>query len=230
MSKMKYELKTGNGMKMKVSEIKGNFIKSRFIGLAIVILVLGGVGCQREAETPEYKNVERELALDGLENAFRKSGFTLAKTGRKGITEKGDAVRAALNPALAQSKKLLRTYGVSEEFLNNEFKDPNDPRIILAGLCFLATERQDGQARSINRAHLFDLGLFANHSFLFGAQKDWMECLLTAVGVDAIVEFLKGNITETLAKKAIRKIASRTLGWIGAALAVYEYGSCMDWY
>ena len=217
-------------MKLKVFKKKGKLVNRKIIGLAIMLLVFGGAGCQREAETPEYRNVERELALDGLENALRESGFAFAKAGRDGITDKGDAVQTALKPALENSKKLLRTYGISEEFLHKEFKDPNDPRIILAGLSFLSAERQHGQARSINRALIFDPGLFVNHSSLFGAQKDWMECLLTAVGVDAIVEFFKGNITETIAKKAIRKIASRTLGWIGAALAVYEYGSCMDWY
>ena len=215
---------------MKVHNIKGKLIKNWMIGIAIVLLFFGGVGCQKQADTPEYKNVERELALDGLESSLKESAFFFKKAGRKGITEKEDVVRSALNPALQQSRKLLRTYGITDDFLNTEFKNPNDPRIILAGLCFLSAERQQGYARSINRAQIFDLRFFAQENSLTEAQPDWMECMLIAVGVDAIVEFLKGNITETLAKKAIRKIASRTLGWVGVALALYEYGNCMGWY
>ena len=35
---------------------------------------------------------------------------------------------------------------------------------------------------------------------------------------------------KALLKKAIRKVATRALGWIGAAVFVYEFGDCMDWW
>ncbi len=207
-----------------------NFVSWRFMGSVGLLLVLMGTACQKEAEFPEYRNVARELALDGLEKAVRESGTVIAGPAKTSLTERRDAVQKALRPALSESKKLLFTYGISEDYLKKEFKDLNDPRILLAGVWLLSAERKDSQARSIHRAHMFGLGFLAQENSLTESQPDWMECMLIAVGVDAIVEFVKGNITETLAKKAIRKIASRTLGWVGVALALYEYGNCMGWY
>ena len=94
----------------------------------------------------------------------------------------------------------------------------------------MAVERQGTSPRVQNRAQFLDFGLIAQETSLTEEQPDWLECMLIAVGVDAIVEFVKGNVTEAIAKKAIRKIASRTLGWVGVALALYEYGNCMGWY
>jgi hypothetical protein len=53
---------------------------------------------------------------------------------------------------------------------------------------------------------------------------------LRAVGIDPVIELINGNLTKSLAKKAIRKIVGSTLGWVGAAVAIYEYGDCMEWY
>ncbi|NJX16637.1 hypothetical protein [Tamlana crocina] len=59
---------------------------------------------------------------------------------------------------------------------------------------------------------------------------NWYDCMLRSVGVDAVIELFNGKVTKQVAKKALRKILSRTLGWVGAGIAVYEFGSCMEWY
>ena len=46
----------------------------------------------------------------------------------------------------------------------------------------------------------------------------------------AISGGLQTSAGKALLKKAIRKIATRALGWIGAAVFVYEFGDCMDWW
>lgn len=206
-------------------------------------LVLATQSCQKEGVTPEYRNVTREITLSTFEKGIKESGARIGRIIKsEGIDKRrhsktigkdlddGLNMKATLRPVLRHSKALLNTYGISEEFLAREFKNSEDPRIILAGLWFMAVERQGTSPRMLNRAQFLSLGLFAQENSLTEEQPDWMECMLIAVGVDAIVEFVKGNVTEAIAKKAIRKIASRTLGWVGVALALYEYGNCMGWY
>lgn len=60
--------------------------------------------------------------------------------------------------------------------------------------------------------------------------QDTYDFALSAVGIDAVLELFNGKVTRAIAQKAIRKIASRTLGWVGAAWAAYEFGDCMGWY
>ena len=231
-------------MKMKEVESKKD-VKFR---LGRIVLVLGmvcfTVSCQKEKATPEYRNVAREISLTSFENAIKESGSSLERLiDKEQFIESHDRsaagksqdvlnlkVKAMLKPALRNSKELLYTYGITDNFLSREFNDPDDPRIVLAGLWLLSFERQDAMSRNKNRAQFLNFNLLAQENSLTEAQPDWMECMLIAVGVDAIVEFVKGNVTEAIAKKAIRKIASRTLGWVGVALALYEYGNCMGWY
>ena len=72
----------------------------------------------------------------------------------------------------------------------------------------------------------FGLGLFVTNMYA----QDAYDCALRAVGIDAVIELFNGKVTKAIAKKAIRKIASRALGWVGAAWAAYEFGDCMGWY
>lgn len=50
--------------------------------------------------------------------------------------------------------------------------------------------------------------------------------LFTVIGAGA----LNSSISKALLKKAVRKIATRALGWVGAAIFVYEFGDCMNWW
>lgn len=135
-----------------------------------------------------------------------------------------------LQPLVDETKDLLKWYNVEEEYLTKEFTNPNDPRIALVGLFLLAAESKEKQGVALNFAQAFGTLSYAQNTEISEAKPDWVECMITAVGIDAVVEFLKGNVTEAIAKKAIKKIASRALGFIGAAVALYEFGSCMQWY
>ena len=231
-------------MKMKGVRAISSVIYRYWIKTLIIGLFLGATGCQKEPASPAYRNVEREISLSELEKDIKESGFQIGKLIRaeqfknnrkssnshKQLGDDETKIKEVLKPLIKRSKQLLGTYGISEDFLAGEFARPEDPGIVLAGLWFMAVEREGMSSRIKNSAQILNLGLFAQETSLTEAQPDWMDCMLTAVGVDAIVEFVKGNVTEAIAKKAIRKIASRTLGWVGVALALYEYGNCMDWY
>ena len=38
------------------------------------------------------------------------------------------------------------------------------------------------------------------------------------------------NLTTKAILKAAKKLATRTVGWLGAAVAVYEFGDCMNYW
>lgn len=55
-------------------------------------------------------------------------------------------------------------------------------------------------------------------------------CALDALGIPAA--YITGQ-AKTLTKKAIlkvaKKLATRALGWVGAAIAVVDFAACMDY-
>ena len=64
-------------------------------------------------------------------------------------------------------------------------------------------------------------------------QSQIFDCALSAIGITAIGELISNGISK-MGKRAVRvlmrKIASKYLGWVGAAIAAYEFGDCMEWW
>ena len=58
-----------------------------------------------------------------------------------------------------------------------------------------------------------------------------VDCALDALGIPAalIVGSAK-NLTRVALLKAAKKLVARTIGWIGAAIAIYDFGDCMEWW
>lgn len=207
------------------------------IGAAITL-----ESCQSNEE--EYKTLQQEEALTSFEVLVKNTTPRIKHLleehpavlknpnllDQKSVQKLEKEVNTLLQPLVHSTKKLLKWYEVEDEYLNQEFTDPNDPRIALVGLFLLAAESKEKQGVALNFAQAFGTLSYAQNAELAEAKPDWADCMITAVGIDAVVEFLKGNVTEAIAKKAIKKIASRALGFIGAAVAIYEFGSCMGWY
>lgn len=212
-------------------------LKVCLIGAAITL-----ESCQSNEE--EYKVFQQEEALTSFELLVRNTTPKIKHLmeehpavlknpdllDQKSVMKLEKEVKTLLQPMVHETKDLLKWYDVEEEYLAEEFADPNDPRIALVGLFLLAAESKEKQGVALNFAQAFGTFSYAQDTQLSEAKPDWVDCLITAVGIDVAVEFLKGNVTEAIAKKAIRKIASRTLGFLGAAIAVYEFGSCMNWF
>jgi len=215
-------------------------IKVCLLGAAITL-----ESCQSNEE--EHKTQQQEEALTSFEVLVKNTTPKIKDLmedhpnvlknpdllDQKSVQKLEKEVNILLQPLVHSTRKLLKRYEVEEEYLNQEFKDPNDPRIALVGLLLLAAENKEKQAVALNFAQAFGTFSYAQdapNNEITEDKPDWVVCMITAVGIDAVVEFLKGNVTEAIAKKAIKKIASRTLGLLGAAVALYEFGNCMDWY
>jgi len=59
------------------------------------------------------------------------------------------------------------------------------------------------------------------------------DCALMAVGITAIGDLISSGIngmSKSAVKKVLKKVAVRYTGWVGAGIALYEFGDCMFWW
>ncbi len=142
----------------------------------------------------------------------------------------------------------------------NDYFSPTDPNIAIAGGAALRLDALELQNLYVDTTYIevFPLGggmlsstnqnkipkdntfiTISNNTIMSGgAYPDFYDCALRAIGIEAVVVLLNNGVSSAaksrIKKKALRKmvvkIATRTLGVIGAAIAVYELGDCMDWW
>jgi hypothetical protein len=214
----------------------------------IKLALIGGVmvfqACESDKE--DFQSLEKEEALLKFENVVKDATPKIRNLVKEHLTglPKNEATQKSVErriqvetkrimmPLVAGTKELLKAYDIDESELQQEFADPTDPRIALVGLFLLAAENEEKRAVTVNFAQVFGTSSYANTTTVFNAatSPSVTDCMIKAVGIDVVLEFVNGNVTKAIAKKAIKKIASRVLGYIGAAIAVYEFGSCMEWY
>jgi hypothetical protein len=73
-------------------------------------------------------------------------------------------------------------------------------------------------------------GNFKSDGYSIEMQASITACIRAALGADVAYELIKGNIVANTDNvlKAFSKLARRTLGWVGAAYAVYEFTKCIN--
>lgn len=154
------------------------------------------------------------------------------------INELGESeAREFMLPMVQSGVELLRSYGLSDHEIIFEFGSLDSPEISRAALAITRFEDL------VNDGYILDgyddtdfiiAGLFFQSAYAGGSQ--WYDCAIRAAGVEVLVQMGQAgisNIVKRLGKKGviklIGKIASRTLGYVGAAIAVYEFSDCMGW-
>lgn len=219
------------------------------------ILLLAGIAvavysCSKNEEVLNLK----EIALNSFEQSLKDKktalfDFVKANTvyssrsmsfDKNAIEERRkkqeQQAKLLLQPLLRDSKEFLLQYGITNDLLKEEFGDENHPAIIELSILFLRAEKLKSKNKQVITASFdFISPIFYSFSGNSEVDLDWYDCLIRAFGIDAVIEIVNSNVVnstmaKSLLKNSIRKIASRTLGWIGAGIAVYEYGDCMDWY
>lgn len=211
------------------------FAKGMVAIFTIKLLLVGTIfviqSCQTDNEI--FENPEQQIALNKFESlakkttirlesvAIKQNSLLIAKSANfeeiQNQTEQ--EAKDVLKPLIEGTKELFSSYGVEESDFLEEL-DSEDPRIAILGLALLSAKNNDNEV-AVNLSGLFVSDMYAQDAY---------DCALRAVGIDAIIELFKGKVTRKIAKKALRKIASRALGWVGAAWAAYEFGDCMGWY
>ena len=233
------KLKTIHRTLRRLAKVLGAIFASK---LLLILGVMIFQGCETSEE--KFEDFQRQEALSKFEIVVKETTPKISSIVSDHVTGLSNDVtinaknyhrleqkaKRIMKPLVEETKELLLTYHITEDEVTREFQDPDDPRIALVGLFLLAAENDQKKETAVNFAGTFGTFSFAQTNELTEAKPDWVDCMITAVGIDVAVEFLKGNVTEAIAKKAIRKIASRVLGAIGAAVAAYEFASCMGWF
>jgi len=108
---------------------------------------------------------------------------------------------------------------------------PGDPEISQIGAFTLRVEAAAAEGLIIDE-DLFNIWL--NEAIQTSSaitRSQWIDCALDALGIPAgmVMGYVAGDATKTTILKAIGKLATKTLGIIGAALALISFTSCMGW-
>ena len=127
-------------------------------------------------------------------------------------------------PLVQGTIELLKSYEINDNDIIDSFNNMEDPKIALVGLAILESQsRQENTTASINFENLFIASAYAQSG-------DIGYCAGRAVGIHALGEVLAGKVGRSAILRAFRKLASRTLGWIGLGWAVYDFGECMGYW
>ena len=137
---------------------------------------------------------------------------------------------------LTKSKNVLNSLGIDNETIIEEFGSLNNVELILTSLTAYKIDQLNNQGIDIIDLEIgynYTTGTYLDSNKINSYKMDdsIVDCALDALGVPAglIVGSAK-NLGRKALLKAARKLATRMLGWVGAAVAIYEFGDCMDWW
>lgn len=178
----------------------------------------------------EIKSFVKDIHSSPFEKSISKRDETLNNLILK---EEEEEAKRILLPLLKDSKKLLLEYGIDDILLTEVIGDNDSPEVIELALLFSRAEHIN--SRKVTYTCSFNIIPMSYINLSGDSESDWYDCLLRAAGIDAVLEIVNGGlmnsaVSKALLKKAIRKAATRTLGWVGAGIAVYEFGDCMDYW
>lgn len=172
------------------------------ISILLVVLCIF-TSCSREEA-----NVNEQVINDEF---FTKSSVVNIETEMKKIDFSNIAnwdenqSKTILMPVINETIKLLNIEGVSNQEIINEFGSLDNPEILYLSLDIVEYEGSS----SLQKA-------------------DTIDCVLRATGIQTLHDAFWGLFTNrrTLLR-AVGRIATRTLGWFGAALIVADFADCM---
>ncbi|MCH3881500.1 MULTISPECIES: hypothetical protein [Tenacibaculum] len=209
------------------------FAKGMFAIFTIKLLFFGMMFLNQSCQTDDniFSTSEKELALERFENmskevlpdlkiSLEKMSLSNKSSNSEMNNESIEILINKLNPLVNSSVELLQNYGFTNDELTAEMGTVNDPKLVIIALAILKAETKNNEV-SMNIDSFFASSMYAQDTF---------DCLIRSVGIDAVVDMVKGRISKAAVSKLVRKLAKRALGPIGAAWAAYEFGDCMGWY
>lgn len=197
--------------------------------LSIVLVVVSVASCTQEDTTPDQSEMEAVTKF----STFVKGGFSSniiksqANLGDNELTE--EAAKAMLKPMQEKSMEFLKELGFEENVINDELGGVDNPQTMLVALLILDELRQ---TQATTRNHLEINAMLFNQAKAFDGEV--LPCLGEAFPFAAIGYVLQEGIEAAIERygtkglmKILGKAAGRTLGWVGAALAAYEFAQCL---
>ena len=190
--------------------------------------MLLGSGFLFQSCTKENQNIENIDALLKYKNALQKERSKIeyikevsSMTHRDNLYTEEEA-KQFLKPTLDASLDLIHSYGITDNEIINITGTIDSPIVVLVAMAIL--ESQIGNDMAFDFNSIFINQVYAN------MEDDIGHCFLEAVGIYGLVEMFAGHVSQAAILGAFRKVAGRTLGWIGLGIAVYEFGDCMGYW
>jgi len=146
------------------------------------------------------------------------------------------AINKQMRELTIASMKMLKSYGYEYKDISQYVDSVNDPKIALMGMIFVALQKCNKNNSLTNNTGLQITKRYKakntedNPTFTLKQVKD---CLLDATGLSALADGVFGSATYFTLETAMGiagRVACRTLGVIGAAYAIVDFGDCMGWY
>jgi hypothetical protein len=144
-----------------------------------------------------------------------------------------DEIVDIVDPLINSSISVIHSYGVTDAEIIIEFGSLTNPDLAGAGLAISRMEALANDGYTIEGFDDTDFVPVAYASFLGNpafARTEAYDCALQAVGITAIVDLMNGGIQKLGKKgvmKVLKKVATKYLGWVGAAYALFEFADCM---
>lgn len=136
------------------------------------------------------------------------------------------------------SLKLIRSYGITDAEIIAEFGSLTNPAINEAAMMIAETDNLLAHGYTLDfldsRDYVSSLYSSCGTDAFAEVQADPTVggCIGEAAGITVLTKALQGGL-KSLGKqgalKLIKKVASKYLGWVGAAVMVIEFSECMGW-
>ena len=195
------------------------------------------VSCEKDVVTEEYPG----FSITTKEAAFLKNKLQAQLPMIKALALTNDYQLKSTNTIALESNKelsvllselsseslcMLESYGINYADIEQYVDSIDDPRIAIIGMVFISLQEKRISENSVRLKSSSTEG----DEFSYGQV---MDCLgRVFLGVN-LADFVFGSATKFTMATALGiagRVASRTLGVVGAAIAVADFGDCMEWY
>ena len=229
-------MKTKNEFKANLKKfIRGyTYLVLIAFSLSLISFVLNS--CTSENYYEEDSNVSRNVELSNFKESMRLASNKQKNNEAMYRSSKELLAIDFTNEIKPNALTLIKSYGITEDEIISEFGSLDSEKIALTAEAILNTEELLANEKT--------LSIFTDEDYQFAslsilgvkqslAQSDTVGgCIADAIGITAAFEVLNYGIQKLGKKgayKLLKKIAGKTLGPIGVALAVYDFADCMGW-
>lgn len=221
---------------MKFKFFKSNSVSQNIFLFFIICVLIASCTTENTESDENMRNFEKgiNLEMNELVSEAKKFGdsFNHSNPDFNSIKEED------LQGTLLASINLIKSYGITESEIISEFGSLDHPSIILAGMGILRIETAanegielvDTDGVSLLTGEMYNSSKTLN---IATQKSEVFDCAMQALGITALGELISNGVNGMsggAARKFLKRVLVRYMGWVGAGIAVYEFGDCMNWW
>lgn len=221
---------------MKFKFFKSNSVSQNIFLFFITCVLIASCTTENTESDENMRNFEKgiNLEMNELVSEAKKFGdsFNHSNPDLNSIKEED------LQGTLLASINLIKSYGITESEIISEFGSLDHPSIILAGMGILRIETAanegielvDTDGVSLLTGEMYNSSKTLN---IATQKSEVFDCAMQALGITALGELISNGVNGMsggAARKFLKRVLVRYMGWVGAGIAVYEFGDCMNWW